>query len=122
MRPSLASRGRETPSAYRFDEGGQLRVVAEVTSMAGLVDAAFHQIRQAARTNAAVTLRLLETIAVVLPFARDAAFRESLLRHAALVHEGSQEGLPSASDRRDAAERYRAIFQAPRSGDSGPIG
>ena len=113
--PSLASRRRETPSAYRFDEAGQLRVVAEATTMAGLVDAAFHQIRQAARTNAAVTLRLLETIAVVLPFARDAAFRDSLLRHAALVHEGSQEGLPSASDRRDAAERYRAIFQAPLS-------
>ncbi len=113
--------GRETPSAYRFDEGGQLRVVAEVTSMAGLVDAAFHQIRQAARTNAAVTLRLLETIAVILPFARDATFRESLRRHAALVLEGSQEGLPSASDRREAAERYRAIFQELGSDHPGPI-
>ncbi|KAJ3060069.1 hypothetical protein HK102_009684, partial [Quaeritorhiza haematococci] len=77
-------------------------------------------IRQAARTNAAVTLRLLETIAVILPFARDATFRESLLRHAALVHEGGQEGLPSASDRREAAERYIAIFGELRSGDSGP--
>lgn len=112
--------GRATPSSYRFDEGGQLRVVAEVSSMAGLVDAAFHQIRQAARTNAAVTLRLLETIAVILPFARDASFRESLLRHAALVHEDSQDGLPSESDRREAAERYRAIFRELPRGDSAP--
>jgi uncharacterized membrane protein len=104
---------RSTPSAYRFDERGQLRVVVDATTMAGLVDAAFHQIRQAARSNAAVTLRLLETIAVILPFARDTTLRESLLRHAELVHEGSQEGIPSASDRREAAERYQAILTSP---------
>lgn len=111
---------REAPSAHRFDKEGQLRVVAVVTSMPGIVDAAFHQIRQAARLNAAVTLRLLETIGVILPFARDAALRESLLRHAALVHEESQQGLPSISDRREAAERYRAMFQESRIQDSSP--
>lgn len=102
---------RKAPSAHRFDEQGRLRVAAETTSMAGFVDAAFHQIRQAARTNAAVTLRMLEVVAIVLPFAREGSFRRSLLRHAELIHEDSQEGLPSASDRREAAGRYRAILE-----------
>ncbi|MEJ7636779.1 MAG: DUF2254 family protein [Singulisphaera sp.] len=111
--------GRETPSAYRFDEGGRLRVVAEVTLMAGLVDAAFHQIRQAARTNAAVTLRLLETIAL-----SSLRPRRDVPRVAPPTRRLGPRGQPGGLlgiDRREAAERYRAIFQELGSDHPSPI-
>ncbi len=111
--------GRKVPSSCRVDEEGRLRVVANSTTMADLADSAFHQIRQAARTNAAVTIRLLETFAVILPFARDTILRESILHHASLVHQGSQDAIPEAWDRAEAAERYRSIIEIARSGVSG---
>lgn len=104
---------REIPSPCRLDDAGRLRVVARAATIDDLVDAAFHQIRQATRSNAAVTLHLLDTIATVLPAARDTALRAALLRHAALVHEGSQDGLPDPTDRREADARYCALLATP---------
>ena len=62
--------GKEIPSPCRYDDEGRLRVVADASTVPGIVNAAFHQIRQAARDDAAVTLRLLETIAAVAAQAR----------------------------------------------------
>ena len=105
--------GRRIPSAYRRDDDGRLRVVASMAeSMSGIVDATFHQVRQSSRTNAAVTLRLLETIATVLGQARAPTFRAALLQHAAIIHRGSQEGLPDPWDRAEADRRYRLVLDA----------
>lgn len=103
---------REFPSAYRCDDRGRLRVIADAVTPAGLVDAAFHQIRQSSRANAAVTLHLLETIAAVAAQARDEAFRMALRHHADLVHRGSQGGLPEQWDRAEAERRYRQALEA----------
>jgi len=100
---------RPVPSPLRHDEKGVLRVVAEPVTMAGFADAAFHQIRQAARTNAAVTLRLLEVIAAVAPQVKDAGLRDALLSHADLIHRESQVGLPADADRADARTRYEKV-------------
>ena len=99
------------PSPYRYDDEKRLRVVAAPATAAGITDAAFHQVRQAARTNAAVTLRLLETLAAVGSQTRDAPLRAALLRHAALIHEESQGGLPAESDRAEARSRYEALLR-----------
>ncbi len=102
---------RHIPSAYRRDDEGRLRVVAALAeSLPGITDAAFHQIRQAARTNTAVTLRLLETIAVILSRTHDPEFRSALLHHAVLIHRGSQEGLLDPWDRAEANRRYRDVL------------
>ncbi len=83
--------GREIPSAYRYDDDGRLRVVADASTIGGIVNAAFDQIRQAARNDAAVTIRLLETIAAVAAQARGDAWHAALRRQAEMVHRGSQE-------------------------------
>ncbi len=103
---------KEIPSPYRHDESGQLRVVATGVTVGGIVDAALHQIRQAARGNAAVTLRLLETIAAIGPRARTGALRGALLAQADVIHQGSQEGLVAEVDRAAAQERYAEVLSA----------
>jgi uncharacterized membrane protein len=67
-----------------------------------------------------VTLRLLETIAVVGESARRPGDREALLRHAEMIGRGAQEGLPEADDRRRASERLerarRSLARPPHGG------
>jgi len=103
---------RRFPSAFRYDDGGRLRVVAAGVTPAGVADAAFHQIRQAARTSTAVTLRMLDVLAAIGPLTRDTAFREPLLAHAALIYTGSRDGLPAEADRTAARERYQTVLAA----------
>ncbi len=114
--------GREIPSAYRYDEDGRLRVIADASTIEGIVDAAFDQVRQAARTDAAVTIRLLETMATVASRAPDEVWRCALRRQAEMVHRGGQQALPEEGDRRVADDRLRDVLRAlgsePPPGDS----
>jgi uncharacterized membrane protein len=100
---------RTIPSPYRHDDAGTLRVVADAVDFAGVVGAAFDQIRQAARANVAVTLRLLESIARVLEGARRQGDREALLRQAAMVCQGAEGAVPQLEDRAAIEERYRRL-------------
>jgi uncharacterized membrane protein len=100
------------PSSYRFDEEGRLRVISAPVSFSGIVDAAFHQIRQYARSSAAVTIRLLETIAVIAGAAHRPQDGAVLRRHADMIIRGAREGLPEGEDRREAQDRYSAAIEA----------
>ncbi len=115
--------GRQIPSPCRYDDDGRLRAIAEGSTVSGIVDAAFHQIRQAARGNAAVTLRLLETIAIVAARTEDPTFLAALGRHAGLVYQGSREAIPDRSDRIEADDRYREVqrLSAPSHDAPGPM-
>jgi uncharacterized membrane protein len=100
---------RDMPSPYRYDRQDQLRVIAPADTFAKIMDAAFNQIRQYGRSSAAVTIRLLETIAVVAGFAHRAEDRTILLRHAEMIARGAKEGLPEDQDCRSVEERYQAV-------------
>lgn len=97
---------REMPSPYRLDEHGRLRVVAVPVTFKGVADAALNQIRQSARTNVSVTIRLLETITLIAGFASRPNDRESLWRHAEMTVRGAHDGLPEKEDRKAVEERY----------------
>jgi uncharacterized membrane protein len=103
---------RPVPSPHRYDDAQRLRIVAHPLTFAGMVDAAFNQIRQYGRSSAAVTIRLLEAIARVASRARREEDRMALLRHAGMVLRGSQTGLPEEWDRRDVMERFQAVLKA----------
>ncbi|RJR51309.1 MAG: DUF2254 domain-containing protein [Desulfobacteraceae bacterium] len=104
---------REMPSPYRRDEQGRLRVVvASSVTFPGIADAALNQIRQAARSNAAVTIRLLETIAQIAGFAPREEDRASLLGHAEMIARGAIEGLPEIEDRHTVEARFQTARQA----------
>lgn len=103
---------REIPSAYRYDDEARLRVIAESVTFAGVADAAFNQIRQYGQTSVAVTMRLLEAIAVIAPFTHAQADRAALLRHANMIERGSREGIAEELDRNDIKQRYLAAVKA----------
>jgi len=102
---------RDIPSTYRHDPQKQLRVIAPATTFPEVMDAAFNQIRQYGRSSAAVTIRLLETIAVVAGFVHRPEDRAALLRHAEMIARGAREGLPEDEDRRAVEERCQAVTQ-----------
>lgn len=102
---------REMPSPYRHDKQDKLRLIAQAVSFGMFADAAFNQIRQDARSCAAVTIRLLETIAMLAEFAHRAEDRAALLRHAQMINRGASEGLSESEDRRVVEENYQAASQ-----------
>lgn len=102
---------RDMPSPYRYDSQAQLRVISRAATFQDITDVAFNQIRQYARSSAAVTIRLLETIAVVARFAHRTGDRAALLRHAEMIARGPRDGLPEVEDRQVVEDRYQSVIQ-----------
>ena len=102
---------RDMPSPYRYDRQNQLRLIARADTFREVVDAAFTQIRQYGRSSASVTIRMLDTIAVVAGFVHRPEDRASLLLHAKMIARGAAEGLPEVEDRRVVEDRWQAISE-----------
>ncbi|MEQ8765475.1 MAG: DUF2254 domain-containing protein [Planctomycetota bacterium] len=103
---------RDTPSPHRYDHQNQLRVIAPANTFPEVMDAAFNQVRQYSRTSVAVTLRLLETIAVVAGFARRPGDLAALRQHAEMIGRGAMDALSEREDRRAVEERCQAAIQS----------
>lgn len=104
--------GRAIPSPYRRDKQNQLRVIAPPVTFPVVLDAAFDQIRQNARTNVSVTIRLMETIAVIASSAHRPEDRAALLRQAKLIVRGAREGLPEVEDLLAVEDRMQEASRA----------
>jgi uncharacterized membrane protein len=102
---------RRLPSPYRFDQEGRLRVLTKPFTYTGIFDATFNQLRQHARSNEAVSMRLLETIAMLAERQLPKDCRKALLRHAKLIYEDSRAHLPQHEDRDDLKDRYDAVCE-----------
>jgi len=105
---------KEFPSPYRYDEDNNLRVIANPVTFVGLVDEAFNQIRHYGSSDVAVTMRLLEAIAIIGIQTRNQKDRMALLRHAEMIKRGSQEAVSEECDRQDIEERYLAAVKVLR--------
>jgi uncharacterized membrane protein len=105
---------RDMPSPYRFDDQDRLRVIVPAVTFPEIVNAAFNQIRQYSRSSAAVTIRLLESIAVIAGAAGRLEDRAALHSHAEMIVRGAREGLPEVCDRREVEERYQSAIRALR--------
>jgi uncharacterized membrane protein len=100
------------PPSSRRDRENKLRVVAPATTFADVADAALNQVRQYGRSSAAVTIRMLETIAVVAESARRPNDRAALRRHAEMIARGAREGLPEQEDRATVEARFQTAMRA----------
>ncbi|MES2366000.1 MAG: DUF2254 domain-containing protein [Pseudomonadota bacterium] len=100
---------REMPSGERRDADNRLLLIVPSQNFPDIVDAAFNQIRQDARSNAAVTIRLLETITVIAQVARRLDDQAALLRHADMIARGARQGLPEENDRQAVEECYARV-------------
>lgn len=102
---------RDIPSPYLVDDQKQLRVIAPTREFPEITDAAFNQIRRNVRSNAQVTIHMLETIATVTHFAYRPEDRATLLRHAEMLVRGAREGLTEELDLRAVEEGYQAVVR-----------
>ncbi len=96
-------------SPYQYDNDHVLRIVMNVSTYDGIVDAALNQIRQNGSDSPAVMIRLMETIARVAERAKSPAKVASLRKHAQIVWRQGQQCLPDESDQRDLRERYEVV-------------
>jgi uncharacterized membrane protein len=104
--------GRKLASPLCRAAGGRVCVVTDPYTYEGILDAAFNQLRQNARTNEAVSIRLMDMIGLLAEGDLPPAYRDALERHARLIHEDAQARLPDGRDRADLEERYRRVAQA----------
>lgn len=101
---------REFPSPYIYGRGGQLRIIIQVVTFDGITDTSFHQIRQAARENVAVSLRLLETIATAAERARKDEHKDALRRHAEMIRREMLKAGIDKNDLEDVEERFGRVL------------
>lgn len=101
----------EMPSQEIRDAEGRLRLIMPSLHFPDILDAALNQIRQDARGNTAITIRLLETITVIAQAARRPEDLAALLRHADMIARGARLGLPEENDRHDVEAQYAMTRQ-----------
>jgi uncharacterized membrane protein len=102
---------RRLPAGVLRDDGGQVRVVREVTTYTGLADAAFHQIRQTGASHPAVVIHVTEALAWLAEHARVAEHREALARHARMVAEAGLRAAAEPGDQRDIQRSLARVEQ-----------
>lgn len=103
---------KDFPSAYRYDDEGRLRIVlARPLTLTGVIDAAFNQIRQSARDNVAVYIRLLEKIAALKGMTDDPEVIQVLERHARMIERDSASHQPEREDQKEVHERYLEVTE-----------
>lgn len=105
---TVAARPARPPVLW--DDDGEPRVWLDPIDFAGVLDAAFDQIRQCARTSPAVAIRLLEALAHIGRATDDDGRRDTLRVQARLIMDGCDERWLD-HDREALDERFR-LFTA----------
>lgn len=100
--------GRGLPDGvFRREE--RARLVRPSTDYAGLADAMFHMLRQAASSQPAVIIRLLEVLGGVAEVERDPLRRAVLARHADMARSAGLSGTRDAAARQAIRQRHAAF-------------
>ncbi len=110
---------RKLRSRYRRDAQGRVRLVTDPHTYRGVVGAAFNQIRQHARGNVAVSLRMLNVIGAVSASELPRPFREALREQAEAIYELNRDHLPASGDREDFERHYRRALETLERGTVG---
>jgi uncharacterized membrane protein len=106
--------GRQLPAETLRGESGRVRIYRQVTTYEGLLDAAFHQIRQAGSSHPAILIHLLEAIARIAEHTRLDEQRQALLRHARLIKAAADRDVAEAADRDDIVQSFLRATRACR--------
>ncbi len=103
--------GVKYPTPYRYDSEDKLRVIADNHSFAGMLDAAFNQIRQFAEGSPSVMIRLLEAMISINQFTRNSNQKKQVLQHAEMVMNAAKRTFHEPRDLKDMKKRYKSISQ-----------
>jgi uncharacterized membrane protein len=98
------------PSKYRYDEKGNLRVVADILAFEGVLDAAFNQIRQFSGGSTAVIIRLMEALTTIGEFTNNKNHKKAVMKHAEMVLKIGKHTIKEENDLEDLTERSKKIL------------
>jgi uncharacterized membrane protein len=102
----------EFPSRFRYDGEGRLRVVADVSTFAGIAHTIFSRIRHYGGDSPVVLNRLLEAIAGFGPHLRNAEDRHQIQLEAEAILETGRARIASRADLEELSRRHRAALAA----------
>lgn len=104
--------GRGLPSPKLRDASGELRVVRPVMAYGHVLDAAFHQIRQAGSSKPAVLIHMLEAITAIAGHTRTDEQRKELVRHAQLIRDAAGRDVTEPADLGDINRAFKRVMEA----------
>ncbi|MBD1996252.1 DUF2254 domain-containing protein [Leptolyngbya sp. FACHB-541] len=102
---------RDFPSPYRYDDQSNLRVIAERVTFEELVSSAFNQIRRYAQSDAAVTIRLLNAIALIATHTQNHKYQAALQGQAEMIQQGACKKLSEQQDQEDVKRHYYSLIE-----------
>jgi uncharacterized membrane protein len=103
---------RILPSPYHHDDGGTLRVIARSQTFEGALNAAFNLIRQYGQSSAPVSMRMMETLAVLAEWAPARDHKAALLAHARMIESGAKSTMRERADIKALEERFTLVINA----------
>ena len=89
-----------------------MRVIAKIQTFEGALNAAFNLIRQYGQTSAPVSMRLMETLAVLAEWAPARDYKVALLSHAHMVESGATKTMQERVDLDALEERFALVIRA----------
>lgn len=105
---------RTLPPAMLPDGAGTIRLIRNITTYAGAVDAAFNQIRQAGSAKPAVLIHLLKALEDLAEHAQTEEQQEALIRHAALARSAARRDVDEPLDLQDVENAFHSADRALR--------
>lgn len=99
------------PSKYRFDENGNLRVIADISDFEGVLDAAFNQIRQFSEGSTAVIIRLMESLSIIYGLTNNDMYKKAVIKHADMVLAVGLRTIKEKNDIHDLTVRSKKILK-----------
>jgi uncharacterized membrane protein len=99
------------PAKYRYDEEGDLRIIADVLDFEGILDTAFNQIRQFSEESPAVIIRMMEALTTIYEFTSKENHKKAVIRHAEMVLRSGMQNIQDKNDLYDLNERAGKILK-----------
>lgn len=103
---------RDFPSPYRYDGDNNLRIIAETVKFEQLADRAFNQIRLYGKSDLAVTVTLLESIATIADYTDNPKYRGVLRRQADAIERASRDSFAEENDLQEIFSKYKKAIDA----------
>ncbi|MEX2351338.1 MAG: DUF2254 domain-containing protein [Balneolaceae bacterium] len=98
------------PEKYRYDEEGNLRIIADTLQFEGILDTAFNQIRQFSEESPAVMIKLMEALIIIHGFTRKESYKKAVIMHAEMVLSSGKQHIEEQNDIDDLTERAAKIL------------
>ncbi|REL37943.1 DUF2254 domain-containing protein [Rhodohalobacter sp. SW132] len=99
------------PSKYRFDDEGNLRIIADTFNFEGVLDSAFNQIRQFSGGSPAVIIRMMEALTIINEFTIKESHKRAVLKHVVMVLSSGKDNFEEKNDLNDLSDKAVKIFK-----------